>query len=82
MNVHYHNDALHEMSLFCDSLNLPLCDTASLHAALFSSDTTVEDSSVRAFSRRVFLTWKFSISFVTHLKEKRHAEIEYSTRMR
>lgn len=59
------------MSPFCDNLNLPLFDITSLHAVLFSSDTTVEDSSVRAFRKRVFDV-EFSISFVT-LKEKRHA---------
>lgn len=54
MTVHYHNDVLHKMSPFCDSLNLPLFDIASLLAVLFSSDTAVEDSCAGAFCKSVF----------------------------
>lgn len=35
MSVYYHNDALHKVSHFGDSLNLLVCDGASLHAASF-----------------------------------------------
>lgn len=48
------NDVLCKMSRFQDSPNLLLCDIMSLHGAVFSSDTTVEESSVRAFSGHIF----------------------------
>lgn len=35
MSVYYHNDALHKVSRLGDSLNLLVCDGASLHAASF-----------------------------------------------
>lgn len=65
MSVYYHNDALHKVSHFCDSLNLLLCDGASLHAASFRPD-----AAVGAF---MFLTWSFSHLIFVHFEPKRDA---------